>query len=179
MVRTCHALEALFIREGMVEQALIFSLMECSPHERVMVLLANDRQPVEVPEVYLKLHLLSRRYVRPHQVNLKDLFHLLPNVAWTNLGAIDLKELAEHQLLVRARGEVLHVYSVDKFPQMANYVVPSGVRIANTARVRLGAYIGEGTTIMHEGFVNFNAGTAGASMIEGRISAGVFCGRRI
>jgi 2,3,4,5-tetrahydropyridine-2-carboxylate N-succinyltransferase len=101
---------------------------------------------------------------------------VLPNVAWTSEGAIDIAELPERQLAARLRGEVLEVSCVDKFPKMTNYVVPSGVRIAHTARVRLGAYLGEGTTVMHEGFVNFNAGTDGPGMIEGRISAGVRVG---
>jgi 2,3,4,5-tetrahydropyridine-2-carboxylate N-succinyltransferase len=108
---------------------------------------------------------------------LDGIFALLPNVAWTNQGPIDLSELSERQLDARLKGEPLEVSSVDKFPKMTNYVVPTGVRIAHTARVRLGAYLGEGTTIMHEGFVNFNAGTEGTAMIEGRISAGVFVGK--
>ena len=97
-------------------------------------------------------------------------------MAWTSEGAIDLEELPERQLLARSLGYVLSVNSVDKFPKMTDYVVPAGVRIAHTARVRLGAYVGEGTTVMHEGFINFNAGTEGTSMIEGRISAGVVVG---
>ncbi len=105
------------------------------------------------------------------------MFPLLPNVAWTNEGAVDLDELPERQLLARLNGKVLEVNSVDKFPKMTDYVVPKGVRIADTSRVRLGAYVGEGTTIMHEGFINFNAGTEGPGMIEGRISAGVFVGK--
>ena len=104
------------------------------------------------------------------------MFGILPNVAWTNEGAIDLSELPAAQLQARVEGRQLTVDCVDKFPKMTNYVVPTGVRIAHTARVRLGAYIGEGTTVMHEGFVNFNAGTEGTSMIEGRISAGVMVG---
>ena len=95
---------------------------------------------------------------------------MLPNVAWTNQGAVDIEELPQRQLAARCKGEVLSVDCVDKFPKMTNYVVPKGVRIAHTGRVRLGAYLGEGTTIMHEGFVNFNAGTLGTSMVEGRIS---------
>jgi 2,3,4,5-tetrahydropyridine-2-carboxylate N-succinyltransferase len=114
--------------------------------------------------------------VPPHGTNLDGTFGLLPNVAWTSAGAIDLAELPQRQLDARLRGEVLEVSCVDKFPKMTNYVVPAGVRIAHTARVRLGAYVGEGTTIMHEGFVNFNAGTDGPGMIEGRISAGVRVG---
>ena len=150
-------------------------LESCRP--TVAVLLKEDRPPGNVPEAYLKLHLLSHRLVPPHGTNLEGLFGALPNVAWTSEGAIDINELPERQLAARLRGEVLEVSCVDKFPKMSNYVVPSGVRIAHTARVRLGAYLGEGTTIMHEGFVNFNAGTVGPGMIEGRISAGVLVGR--
>ncbi len=142
----------------------------------VATLLSDDSGPESVPEAYLKLHLLSHRLVKPHEVNLSGVFGCLPNVAWTNEGAVDLNELAQRQLEARKNGKLLTVDCVDKFPKMTNYVVPSGVRIAHTARVRLGAYIGEGTTIMHEGFVNFNAGTLGTSMIEGRISAGVMIG---
>lgn len=142
----------------------------------VLCVLADDAAPTSVPEVYLKLHLLSHRLCKPHSMNLTGMFALLPNVAWTDKGAVDLSELPLKQLEARMKGEVLEVSSVDKFPKMTNYVVPRGVRIAHTARVRLGAYLGEGTTIMHEGFVNFNAGTEGPGMIEGRISAGVFVG---
>lgn len=142
----------------------------------VVTILETDEQSSTTPEVYLKLHLLSHRLVKPHGADLSGMFGLLPNVAWTNQGAIDLAELPQAQLQARLNGELLSVNSVDKFPRMTDYVVPSGVRIAHTARVRLGAYIGEGTTIMHEGFVNFNAGTMGVSMIEGRISAGVVVG---
>ena len=142
----------------------------------VITILESDIQSESTPEVYLKLHLLSHRLVKPHGINLAGMFGLLPNVAWTNLGAIDLEELPEAQLQARLNGDLLSVNSVDKFPRMTDYVVPSGVRIAHTARVRLGAHVGEGTTIMHEGFVNFNAGTLGVSMIEGRISAGVVVG---
>ncbi|MGI9273376.1 MAG: DapH/DapD/GlmU-related protein, partial [Endozoicomonas sp.] len=135
-----------------------------------------DEAPSSTPEAYLKLHMLSHRLVKPHGVNLQGIFPLLPNVAWTSEGAIDLAELPERQLKARAEGRVLSVNAVDKFPKMTDYVVPAGVRIAHTARVRLGAYVGEGTTVMHEGFINFNAGTEGKSMIEGRISAGVMVG---
>ena len=143
----------------------------------VLTVLETDTAPTSVPEGYFKLHLLSHRLAKPHQTELSGLFGVLPNVAWTNKGAVDLDELAEKQTEARSKGEVLDVSCVDKFPKMTNYVVPKGVRIAHTARVRLGAYLGEGTTIMHEGFVNFNAGTEGPGMIEGRISAGVFVGK--
>jgi 2,3,4,5-tetrahydropyridine-2-carboxylate N-succinyltransferase len=114
--------------------------------------------------------------VRPHEVNLNGMFGVLYNLAWTNEGPIDLSELAERQLAARLKGRQLSVFSVDKFPRMSDYVVPKGIRVADTSRVRLGAYLGEGTTVMHEGFVNFNAGTDGPAMIEGRISAGVMIG---
>lgn len=143
----------------------------------VIVIIEEDNKASSTPEVYLKLHLLSHRLVKPHGINLDGIFGLLPNVAWTNKGPIDLNELPQKQLEARIAGKLLEVKSVDKFPQMTDYVVPAGVRIADTARVRLGAYIGEGTTIMHEGFVNFNAGTEGTSMVEGRISAGVMVGK--
>lgn len=161
------------------EQALadIVSTLEGSTQPLVASVLASDENPSSVPEGYLKLQLLSHRLVKPHGINLTGLFGVLPNVAWTNQGAIDLTELPARQLQARLNGDVLSVDCVDKFPKMTNYVVPQGVRIAHTARVRLGAYIGEGTTIMHEGFVNFNAGTEGPGMIEGRISAGVFVGK--
>lgn len=137
----------------------------------------RDERPQNVAEVFLKLHLLSHRLALPHSLNLEGAFATLHNLAWTNQGAIELSELPQRQLEARLAGELLEVMSVDKFPKMTNYVVPPGVRIAHTARVRLGAYIGEGTTVMHEGFVNFNAGTAGKAMIEGRISAGVMVGK--
>lgn len=143
----------------------------------VVTLLDTDAEVVSTPEVYLKLHLLSHRLVKPHGLNLKGIFPLLPNLAWTNEGAIDLEELPQRQLQARAGGRTLEVKAVDKFPPMTDYVVAKGVRIADTARVRLGAYVGEGTTVMHEGFINFNAGTEGKSMIEGRISAGVVIGQ--
>ncbi|MFC3150473.1 2,3,4,5-tetrahydropyridine-2,6-dicarboxylate N-succinyltransferase [Litoribrevibacter euphylliae] len=161
---------------GEATQATIAKTAAQSKAPTAIVVLESDDQAASTPEVYLKLHLLSHRLVKPHGVNLAGIFGLLPNVAWTNIGAIDLSELAQKQLEARANGELIQVQSVDKFPKMTDYVVPTGVRIADTSRVRLGAYIGEGTTIMHEGFVNFNAGTEGTSMVEGRISAGVMVG---
>lgn len=158
-------------------QAALLTRLAESHQPLVATFLAEDLAPSSTPEAYLKLHLLSHRLVKPHGLNLTGIFPLLPNVAWTSQGAIDLSELAGRQLEARLKGELLEVFSVDKFPKMTDYVVPSGVRIADTARVRLGAYVGEGTTVMHEGFVNFNAGTAGPGMIEGRVSAGVFVGK--
>ncbi|AYF90411.1 2,3,4,5-tetrahydropyridine-2,6-dicarboxylate N-succinyltransferase [Pseudomonas sp. JS3066] len=155
------------------QSALLTRLAE-SHKPLVATLLAEDAALTSTPEAYLKLHLLSHRLAKPHGLNLTGIFPLLPNVAWTSQGAVDLAELAERQLEARLKGELLEVFSVDKFPKMTDYVVPAGVRIADTARVRLGAYVGEGTTVMHEGFVNFNAGTEGPGMIEGRVSAGVF-----
>lgn len=169
-------LEAALCAIGETAQAEIVAALQESVKPCLITLLANDDSPKSVPEAYLKLHLLSHRLVRPHEVALAGMFGVLPNVAWTSAGAIDVNELAQKQLQARLRGELLEVMSIDKFPKMTNYVVPSGVRIAHTARVRLGAYLGEGTTIMHEGFVNFNAGTEGPGMVEGRISAGVFVG---
>jgi len=161
---------------GETKQAELARQLSHSQRPVVLTILASDEAPSSVPEGYLKLHLLSHRLVKPHATNLTGLFGALPNVAWTNKGAIDLNELPARQLEARLSGELIDVSCVDKFPKMTNYVVPTGVRIAHTARVRLGAYLGEGTTIMHEGFVNFNAGTEGPGMIEGRISAGVFVG---
>ncbi len=158
-------------------QAKLLTRLAESHNPLVATLLAEDAAPASTPEAYLKLHLLSHRLVKPHGLNLSGIFPLLPNVAWTSQGAVDLAELAERQLEARLKGKLLEVFSVDKFPKMTDYVVPAGVRIADSARVRLGAYIGEGTTVMHEGFVNFNAGTAGPGMIEGRVSAGVFVGK--
>lgn len=174
---TLHALEELFLDQHEVKLAELMQQLEKSNQPRVITLVEFDSAPESTPEAYLKLHLLSHRLVKPHQVNLQGIFPLLPNVAWTNEGAIDFEELSERQLQARVEGRVLSVNSVDKFPKMTDYVVPTGIRIAHTARVRLGAYVGEGTTVMHEGFINFNAGTEGASMVEGRISAGVVVGK--
>lgn len=172
-----EALDTLRTSLGETRQGDIVNGVIGSDRPVVVTILETDEAPQSTPEAYLKLHLLSHRLVKPHEVSLEGIFPLLPNVAWTNQGAIDLEELPAKQLEARTKGQLLSVNSVDKFPKMTDYVVPTGVRIAHTARVRLGAYIGEGTTIMHEGFVNFNAGTAGTSMIEGRISAGVFVGK--
>ncbi|QGG79956.1 2,3,4,5-tetrahydropyridine-2,6-dicarboxylate N-succinyltransferase [Litorivicinus lipolyticus] len=138
--------------------------------------LATDDAPTSTAEVYLKLSLISSRQAKPHELNLTGLFAQLPNVAWTSEGAIALDELPARQLKARAEGRYISVNSVDKFPRMADYIVPTGVRIGDASRVRLGAHLGDGTTVMHEGFVNFNAGTTGVSMVEGRISAGVMVG---
>ena len=127
-------------------------------------------------EAYLKLHLLSHRLALPNSLNLDGIFAHLPNVAWTNRGAVDPADLTQVLLAARLAGDHIEVMGVDKFPKMTNYVVPSGVRIADASRIRLGAYLGEGTTVMHEGFVNFNAGAMGPNMLEGRVSQGVVIG---
>ncbi|MDA1370474.1 MAG: tetrahydrodipicolinate N-succinyltransferase N-terminal domain-containing protein [Proteobacteria bacterium] len=160
------------------ETALAAALTELgnSQVSVIVCVLYTDTAPASIAEAFLKLHLLSHRLAQPHSLNLDGIFGVLRNLAWTSQGAIDLNDLPARQLQARVSGEVLDVISVDKFPKMTSYVVPKGVRIADTARVRLGAYIGEGTTVMHEGFVNFNAGTLGTAMIEGRISAGVVVG---
>jgi 2,3,4,5-tetrahydropyridine-2-carboxylate N-succinyltransferase len=144
--------------------------------EEQVVQVDLDAPPVSVPDAYLRLHLLSHRLVAPHGLNLDGIFGVLVNVAWTSLGPVDPATLAAVRLRARASGVACNVTSVDKFPRMTDYVVPAGVRIADADRVRLGAHLAEGTTVMHEGFVNFNAGTLGASMVEGRISAGVVVG---
>jgi 2,3,4,5-tetrahydropyridine-2-carboxylate N-succinyltransferase len=142
----------------------------------VRTIIDLDAAPADVADAYLRLHLLSGRLVRPHGVNLTGIFGILPNVAWTNLGPVRVADVDDVRSGLRARGGAFSVHSVDKFPRMTDYVVPPGVRIADADRVRLGAYLGPGTTVMHEGFVNYNAGTLGTSMVEGRISAGVVVG---
>ena len=132
--------------------------------------------PADAADVYLRLHLLSARLIRPHGCSFDGVFGLLANVVWTSAGPCPVEEFDAVRLRMRAAGRPLTVWGVDKFPRMIDYVVPSGVRIANGDRVRLGAHLAEGTTVMHEGFVNFNAGTLGTSMVEGRISAGVVVG---
>jgi 2,3,4,5-tetrahydropyridine-2-carboxylate N-succinyltransferase len=132
--------------------------------------------PAGTADAYLRLHLLSHRLVRPRELNLDGIFGVLPNVAWTNHGPLDPAELTAARLRFRADGLALEVHSLDKFPRMTDYVAPAGVRVADADRVRLGAHLAEGTTVMHEGFVNYNAGTLGHSMVEGRISAGVVVG---
>lgn len=131
--------------------------------------------PSDAHDAYLRLHLLSHRLVVPHGANMDGIFGKLSNVVWTNFGPCAVEGFELTRAKLRSRGQVT-VYGIDKFPRMVDYVVPSGVRIADAGRVRLGAHLAEGTTVMHEGFVNYNAGTLGQSMIEGRISAGVIVG---
>jgi 2,3,4,5-tetrahydropyridine-2-carboxylate N-succinyltransferase len=132
--------------------------------------------PKDTADAYLRLHLLSHRHVRPNDINLDGIFGVLPNVAWTSAGPCPPDWVDELRLIERSAGRHLTIYGIDKFPRMIDYVIPSGVRIADADRVRLGAHLASGTTVMHEGFVNFNAGTLGSSMVEGRISAGVIVG---
>ena len=131
--------------------------------------LIKDEPISDIPTAWLKLYLLSLRHFQPNQLNLDNIFSVLPNLAWTDKGPKRIEVLKSTSDLSNYR-----VYSIDKFPPMTDYVVPEGVRIADCSRVRLGAFLGKGTTIMHEGFVNYNAGTEGPNMVEGRISAGVF-----
>jgi 2,3,4,5-tetrahydropyridine-2-carboxylate N-succinyltransferase len=144
--------------------------------EVISIEIDTTKAPANAADAYLRLHLLSHRLVKPHGVALDGIFGLLSNVVWTSVGpcAVDGFEMTRARLKA-AHGHV-SVYGVDKFPRMVDYVVPSGVRIADADRVRLGAHLASGTTVMHEGFVNFNAGTLGTSMVEGRISAGVVVG---
>lgn len=135
-----------------------------------------DAAPANVSDAYLRLSLLSHRIVKPHGLNLDGIFGILPNVAWTSAGPCSLTTFNQVAPRLRAKLGTLTVFGVDKFPRMVDYVVPEGVRIADADRVRLGAHLASGTTVMHEGFVNFNAGTLGKSMVEGRISAGVVVG---
>ncbi len=172
MLALAEALDSV----GETAQAAIARSIARDGDRCVVVALASEVPLRNVPEAYLKLQLLSHRLRRPHEQNLEGLFGVLPNVAWTSEGAIAVTELPARVLAARREGRTLTVHAVDKFPRMVDYVVPSGVRIADGARVRLGAWLGEGTTVMHEGFVNFNAGTEGPGMIEGRISAGVVVG---
>jgi 2,3,4,5-tetrahydropyridine-2-carboxylate N-succinyltransferase len=135
-----------------------------------------DEAPVGPSDAYLRLHLLSHRLAQPRTLNLDGLFGVLTNVAWTNLGPVAIDDVETVRLQVKQAGGTLHLHGLDKFPRMTDYVIPAGVRIADADRVRLGAHLAEGTTVMHEGFCNFNAGTLGVSMVEGRISAGVVVG---
>lgn len=145
---------------------------------RSVVTIVDDLQapPADTADAYLRLHLLSHRLVAPRSINLTGIFAVLPIVAWTNAGPVPVDKVVETRLHLRRKGLHLTVHGVDRFPRMVDYVVPAGVRIADADRVRLGAHLAPGTVVMHEGFVNFNAGTLGTSMVEGRISAGVVVG---
>ena len=144
--------------------------------EMVSIQIDTEVAPADAKDAYLRLHLLSHRLIRPHGLSLDGIFGLLANVVWTNHGPCEVEGFELVRAKLRAKYGQVTVYSIDKFPRMVDYVIPSGVRIADADRVRLGAYLASGTTVMHEGFVNFNAGTLGTSMVEGRISAGVVVG---
>lgn len=145
---------------------------------RVVTTTIDDlsQPPADPADAYLRLHLLSHRVYKPHDINMEGVFGVLNNVVWTTEGPCDVEDFSEVKKILIGAGRSPAVTSVDKFPRMIDYVVPSGVRIADGDRVRLGAYLGKGTTVMHEGFINFNAGTLGTSMVEGRISSGVLVG---
>lgn len=160
------------------DSPLLTELSECealqdTQRRIVATVIRRDSALRSVAEAYLKLHLLSHRLVKPNAINLQGIFKIMPTIAWTNTGAIDGREINAHLHKARLAGRELRIFALDKFPPLLNYVVPSGVRIADTARVRLGAYLGKGTTLMPAGFINFNAGTVGPNMVEGRISQGV------
>lgn len=144
--------------------------------EAVQVTIDLDQAPQDTSDAYLRLHLLSHCLVAPNTINLDGIFGVLPNVAWTSAGPCALDDFEQTRAALRAKLGHVTVFSVDKFPRMVDYVVPSGVRLADADRARLGAHLASGTTVMHEGFVNFNAGTLGHSMVEGRISQGVVVG---
>ncbi|MCE0534962.1 2,3,4,5-tetrahydropyridine-2,6-dicarboxylate N-succinyltransferase [Kineosporia rhizophila] len=160
------------------------SLEGTDPHRKVRLHVVRteidlDAEPKDTPDAYLRLHLLSHRLVRPNTINLAGIFGALPNVVWTNHGPCPADDFEATRLRIRAGGGPntrVEVTGMDKFPRMTDYVLPAGVRIADASRVRLGAHLAAGTTVMHEGFVNFNAGTVGNSMVEGRISQGVVVG---
>lgn len=168
--------------------AIPIQILDSSSYERkdtvrgcevkvVKTVIKDLSKPAEnVEEAYLRLHLLSHRLVEPRTINLEGIFAILNNVAWTTIGAILPDKVEQVRASAKKSGMHLTVFSVDKFPRMLDYVAPNGVRIADADRVRLGAHLASGTTVMHEGFVNFNAGTLGTSMVEGRISAGVVVG---
>lgn len=144
--------------------------------KKISIQISLDAAPKDVADVYLRLHLLSMRKVKPNQINLDGVFGILPNLIWSSIGPCQLENFEVVRAELLAKYPAIAFYGVDKFPRMIDYVIPDGVRIADGNRVRLGAYLSSGTTVMHEGFVNFNAGTLGKSMVEGRISAGVVVG---
>jgi len=170
----CHStIETLRIALGALKND--DSSLQSLRSRRAVVVFIGDLAdlPADVSDIYLRLHLLSQRKIQPHGCNLENIFGILPNVVWSNRGPFDSEDFERTRVELIAQGIELKVRSVDKFPRMTDYVVPSEVRIANADNVRLGAHLAPGTTVMAAGFVNFNAGTLGASMVEGRISAGV------
>ena len=161
---------------GSIDSLITQDLIRKISTKKISIQISLDAAPKDVADVYLRLHLLSMRKVKPNQINLDGVFGILPNLIWSSIGPCQLEnfEIVRAELL--AKYPAIAFYGVDKFPRMIDYVIPDGVRIADGNRVRLGAYLSSGTTVMHEGFVNFNAGTLGKSMVEGRISAGVVVG---
>ena len=161
---------------GSIDSLITQDLIRKISTKKISIQISLDAAPKDVTDVYLRLHLLSMRKVKPNQINLDGVFGILPNLIWSSIGPCQLEnfEIVRAELL--AKYPAIAFYGVDKFPRMIDYVIPDGVRIADGNRVRLGAYLSSGTTVMHEGFVNFNAGTLGKSMVEGRISAGVVVG---
>jgi len=172
---SCETARAYAAATGTTANGTTTALIE-SDMALTAVVLHEDTPITSTQEAYLKLHLLSHRLALPNTLNLGDIFGHLPNVAWTSEGPCHIQEMAAAQLAALRAGRNLEVFSVDKFPKMTNYVIPPGVRIADASRIRLGAFLGDGTTVMHEGLVNFNAGALGPNMVEGRISQGVIIG---
>ena len=156
----------------------ISTLRNLGKNKTLVLCRISENKPIKnIEEAYLKLHLISYKFFLPNSLNLENLFGNLVNVAWTNQGPVEIDEIEKEILYSKKNNQSFEIKSVDKFPPLTDYIVPPGVRIADTRRVRLGAYLSEGTTVMHEGFVNFNAGSLGPAMIEGRISAGVVIGK--
>lgn len=169
-----------YIEFGEKKNILKKPIVNSSENKKVIEIncdLSDLSSPIKnIADAYLRLHLLSYKFVLPNSINLEGLFRALPNLVWTNQGAVSIEDIQSKLLESKIKSQNLYIRSIDKFPCLTDYIIPQGVRIADASRVRLGAYLSEGTTIMHEGFVNFNAGTLGKAMIEGRISAGVIVG---
>ena len=169
-----------YIEFGEKKNILKKPIVNSSENKKVIEIncdLSDLSSPIKnIADAYLRLHLLSYKFVLPNSINLEGLFRALPNLVWTNQGAVSIEDIQSKLLESKIKSQNLYIRSIDKFPCLTDYIIPEGVRIADASRVRLGAYLSEGTTIMHEGFVNFNAGTLGKAMIEGRISAGVVVG---
>jgi 2,3,4,5-tetrahydropyridine-2-carboxylate N-succinyltransferase len=161
---------------GTIDSLITQDLIRKISTKKISIQISLDAAPKDVADVYLRLHLLSMRKVKPNQINLDGVFGILPNLIWSSIGPCQLENFEVVRAELLAKYPAIAFYGVDKFPRMIDYVIPDGVRIADGNRVRLGAYLSSGTTVMHEGFVNFNAGTLGKSMVEGRISAGVVIG---
>jgi 2,3,4,5-tetrahydropyridine-2-carboxylate N-succinyltransferase len=161
---------------GVIDSLITKDLIRKISTKKISIEISLDAAPKDVADVYLRLHLLSMRKVKPNQINLDGVFGILPNLIWSSIGPCQLENFEVVRAELLAKYPAIAFYGVDKFPRMIDYVIPDGVRIADGNRVRLGAYLSSGTTVMHEGFVNFNAGTLGKSMVEGRISAGVVVG---